>query len=82
MFPRERVIASLAKYGIPFKEADDSEALRTKLADFYAQRTLTKSAILPEDQAEAVFYLISERSSKMTGQILPVDGGLQDAFLR
>jgi rhamnulose-1-phosphate aldolase/alcohol dehydrogenase len=82
MFPRERVISSLTKYNISFAESEDTEALRTKLADFYAQRTLTKSAILPEDQAEAVFYLVSDRSSKMTGQVLPVDGGLQDAFLR
>ncbi|MEX2262329.1 MAG: bifunctional rhamnulose-1-phosphate aldolase/short-chain dehydrogenase [Bryobacteraceae bacterium] len=82
MFPRERVIASLAKYGIPFEESEDTDALRGKLADFYAQRTLTKSAITPEDQAEATFFLVSERSSKMTGQIVTVDGGLQDAFMR
>jgi NAD(P)-dependent dehydrogenase (short-subunit alcohol dehydrogenase family) len=82
MFPRERVMASLAKYGIDFSESEDTESLRQKLADFYAQRTLTKSAILPEDQAEAVFYLVSDRSSKVTGQVVSVDGGLQDAFLR
>ena len=82
MFPRDRVIASLTKYDIPFSESEETDALRGKLADFYAKRTLTKSAITPEDQAEAVFYLVSDRSSKMTGQVLPVDGGLQDAFLR
>jgi rhamnulose-1-phosphate aldolase/alcohol dehydrogenase len=82
MFPRDRVIASLAKYGIPFSDAEDSETLRSRLAAFYAQRTLTKSAITPEDQAEAAYFLISERSSRITGQILVVDGGLQEAFLR
>jgi rhamnulose-1-phosphate aldolase/alcohol dehydrogenase len=82
MFPRERVIASLIKYEIAFSESEDTDSLRGKLADFYAKRTLTKSAITPEDQAEAVFYMLSERSSKMTGQVVPVDGGLQDAFLR
>jgi rhamnulose-1-phosphate aldolase/alcohol dehydrogenase len=82
MFPRDRVIASLTKYEIPFSEDEATESLRGKLADFYAKRTLTKSAILPEDQAEAVYYLASDRSSKVTGQIVPVDGGLQDAFLR
>ena len=82
MFPRDRVIASLAKYGIAFSEAEDTEALRSRLAAFYAQRTLTKCAITPEDQAEAAYFLISERSSKITGQILVVDGGLQEAFLR
>jgi rhamnulose-1-phosphate aldolase/alcohol dehydrogenase len=82
LFPRDRVIASLTKYEIPFSEAEDTESLRRKLADFYAQRTLTKSAIMPEDQAEAVCFLLSERSSKIAGQILAVDGGLQEAFLR
>ncbi len=82
MFPRDRVIASLIKYGIAFDEAEATDALRKKLAGFYANRTLTKSPVTPADQAEAVFFLISERSSKTTGQILPVDGGLVDAFLR
>nr|HEV7955106.1 bifunctional rhamnulose-1-phosphate aldolase/short-chain dehydrogenase [Candidatus Acidoferrales bacterium] len=82
MFPRDRVIASLKKYDIPFKEDEDTEALRRKLADFYAQRTLTKRAISTEDQAEAVFFLVSERSAKITGQTIVVDGGLPEAFLR
>ncbi len=82
MFPRDRVIASLVKYAIPFDESDSTDALRQTLAEFYAQRTLTKAAITPEDQAEAVFYLSSNRSAKVTGQVLPVDGGLQDAFVR
>src|SRR5205814_10051073 len=34
MFPRERVIASLAKYGIAFDEAETTEALRARLASF------------------------------------------------
>src|SRR5580693_2380472 len=82
MFPRDRVIASLVKYDIKFEEQESTDSLRQKLAEFYAKRTLTKSAITPEDQAEAVFYLASERSSKVTGQVVPVDGGLQDAFVR
>jgi NAD(P)-dependent dehydrogenase (short-subunit alcohol dehydrogenase family) len=82
MFPRDRVMASLAKYEIAYEESEDTEALRTKLADFYARRTLTKLPITPEDQAEAAYFLLSERSAKITGQILVVDGGLQEAFLR
>ncbi len=82
MFPRDRVISSLAKYGIAFVESDDTETLRGKLAGFYAGRTLTKSAITPEDQAEAALFLLSERSAKITGQILQVDGGLPEAFVR
>lgn len=82
MFPRDRVMASLSKYNIPFHNDEDTDTLRRRLADFYAQRTLTKSPITPADQAEAVFFLVSDRSSKITGQILPVDGGLVEAFVR
>jgi rhamnulose-1-phosphate aldolase/alcohol dehydrogenase len=82
MFPRDRVIASLIKYAIAFDETDTTDGLRKTLAAFYANRTLTKSPVTPADQAEAVFFLISDRSSKTTGQILSVDGGLVDAFLR
>ncbi|MGV3772749.1 MAG: bifunctional rhamnulose-1-phosphate aldolase/short-chain dehydrogenase [Verrucomicrobiales bacterium] len=82
MFPRDRVIASLAKYNIPFTEDESSDALTSKLAKFYADRTLTKSPITPADQAEAFYLLVTKRLSKTTGQIIPVDGGLHEAFLR
>ena len=82
MFPRDRVIGSLAKYNIPFKDDEATDSLVTKLAQFYADRTLTKSPITPADQAEAYFLLISKRLSKTTGQIITVDGGLHEAFLR
>ncbi len=82
MFPRDRVISSLTKYAIDFKEDEDSETLRGRLADFYAQRTLTKSAIGPADQAEVAYLLISDAFSKTTGQVINVDGGLSEGFLR
>lgn len=82
MFPRDRVIASLAKYNIPCDETESDDVLRGRLAKFYADRTLTKSPITPADQAEAFFLLVSQRLSKTTGQIIPVDGGLTDGFLR
>ena len=82
MFPRERVIASLGKYGIPFEERDSTEDLRRKLADFYALRTLLQTSITPQDQADAIFLLASDRLAKTTGQVLTVDGGLPEAFLR
>jgi rhamnulose-1-phosphate aldolase/alcohol dehydrogenase len=82
MFPRDRVIGSLAKYKIKFSEDEATESLVTKLAQFYADRTLTKSPITPADQAEAYFLLVSERLSKTTGQVIAVDGGLHEAFLR
>ncbi len=82
MFPRDRVIGSLAKYQIDYAEDEETESLVTKLAQFYADRTLTKSPITPADQAEAYFLLVSKRLSKTTGQIVTVDGGLHEAFLR
>jgi rhamnulose-1-phosphate aldolase/alcohol dehydrogenase len=82
MFPRDRVIGSLAKYAIPYTDDEATESLVSKLAQFYADRTLTKSPITPADQAEAYFLLITNRLSKTTGQIFTVDGGLHEAFLR
>jgi rhamnulose-1-phosphate aldolase/alcohol dehydrogenase len=82
MFPRDRVIGSLAKYNIPFSETEETASLVSKLAQFYADRTLTKSPITPADQAEAYFLLVGSRLSKTTGQVIAVDGGLHEAFLR
>lgn len=82
MFPKDRVMASLTKYNIPFDDSHSEDDLRNQLAEFYAQRTLTKQAITPHDQAEAIYFLASQRSSKTTGQIINVDGGLHEAFLR
>jgi rhamnose utilization protein RhaD (predicted bifunctional aldolase and dehydrogenase)/NAD(P)-dependent dehydrogenase (short-subunit alcohol dehydrogenase family) len=82
-FPRERVETSLAKYGIAFTADETTEALRGKLSDFYAARTLLKRRVTPAAVAEAAFLLASEkRASLLTGQILPVDAGLTEAFLR
>jgi NAD(P)-dependent dehydrogenase (short-subunit alcohol dehydrogenase family) len=82
MFPRDRVIGSLAKYNIPYSEDEPTESLVDKLARFYADRTLTHAPITLADQAEAFFLLVSQRLSKTTGQIITVDGGLHEAFLR
>lgn len=82
MFPRDRVIASLTKYHVEFSQDDSDDELRDKLALFYAQRTLTKQPITPADQAEAAYLLVSGQLSKTTGQIISVDGGLHEAFLR
>jgi rhamnulose-1-phosphate aldolase/alcohol dehydrogenase len=82
MFPRDRVIASLTKYQIAFSDDESSDALRDKLAAFYARRTLTGQPIEPADQAEAIYLFLTGRLAKTTGHVLPVDGGLQDGFLR
>jgi NAD(P)-dependent dehydrogenase (short-subunit alcohol dehydrogenase family) len=82
MFPRDRVMQSLQKYRIEFSETESTEDLRAKLADFYAQRTLTKRPILPQDCANAIIWLAGEQSGKTTGHVIPVDGGLPEASLR
>ena len=82
MFPRDRVIQSLSKYKIEHSESETTEELRDKLANFYAQRTLTKRPILPKDCAAAIVWLAGDESAKTTGHIIPVDGGLHEAFLR
>jgi rhamnose utilization protein RhaD (predicted bifunctional aldolase and dehydrogenase)/NAD(P)-dependent dehydrogenase (short-subunit alcohol dehydrogenase family) len=81
-FPRERVISSLTKYGIAFDESETTEALREKLSAFYAERTLLKRKVTPADVAEAAFLLASNRLKATTGQILAVDAGLTEGFLR
>lgn len=82
MFPRDRTIFSLKKYNIAFDESESTEELRHKLAMFYASRTLTKLPVRPDDCAEAILFLASDRSSRTTGHVIPVDGGLVEAFLR
>jgi rhamnulose-1-phosphate aldolase/alcohol dehydrogenase len=82
MFPRDRVMASLTKYGIAFDANEPDHCLRGRLADFYATRNLTRAAITPADQAEAVVLLVGDRLGKTTGHVIPVDGGLADGFLR
>jgi NAD(P)-dependent dehydrogenase (short-subunit alcohol dehydrogenase family) len=63
-------------------EGDSSEALRAKLAEFYAQRTTTRRPILPQDCANAICWLAGDQSATTTGHVIPVDGGLPEAFLR
>ncbi|HEV3278724.1 MAG TPA: bifunctional rhamnulose-1-phosphate aldolase/short-chain dehydrogenase [Terriglobia bacterium] len=82
MFPRERVIASLEKYGIAFDRGAGDEELRTRLADFYAERTLTRQPIDPRDCARAILFLAGPQARCTTGHLFPIDGGLTEAFLR
>jgi NAD(P)-dependent dehydrogenase (short-subunit alcohol dehydrogenase family) len=82
MFSRDRVMASLRKYGIAFEEALPDDDLRAKLAAFYAARTLTHQPVTPDDCARAILFLAGPQARCTTGQVLAVDGGLVEAFLR
>jgi rhamnose utilization protein RhaD (predicted bifunctional aldolase and dehydrogenase)/NAD(P)-dependent dehydrogenase (short-subunit alcohol dehydrogenase family) len=82
MFPRDRVMASLTKYGIGFRPDQSDDELRSLLAGFYAQRTLTHQPVEPADCARAILFLASPQARCTTGHLIPVDGGLPEAFLR
>ena len=53
-----------------------------KLPDFYRNRTLLKVEVTADDVAEAALFLAGPRSAKTTGMMLPVDGGVKEAFPR
>ncbi len=53
-----------------------------KLPDFYRNRTLLKIEVTADDVAEAALFLAGPRSAKTTGTMLPVDGGVKEAFPR
>ena len=83
MFPRDRVIASLKKYEIPYEDTASDEAVAdSRSPSFMPRRTLTHRPIDPKDCAEAILFLAGPKSPCTTGHIVPVDGGLTEAFLR
>ena len=53
-----------------------------KLGEYYAQRTILKREVLPENIAAAVFVLVGSDLPLTTGLHIPVDGGVAAAFLR
>jgi rhamnulose-1-phosphate aldolase/alcohol dehydrogenase len=52
------------------------------LPGFYRNRTLLKVEVTADDVAEAALFLAGPRSAKTTGAMLPVDGGVKEAFPR
>ena len=52
------------------------------LGKFYAQRTILKREVVPENVANAVYVLCTSDLSHTTGLHIPVDAGVAAAFLR
>jgi rhamnulose-1-phosphate aldolase/alcohol dehydrogenase len=52
------------------------------LPSFYRGRTVLGVNVFPEDVAEAIVFLASDRSAKSTGNIINVDGGVTAAYTR
>ena len=72
IWSKEIRTARAKAYGIPPEE----------LQDYCVARTLLKVKVTAQDVAEAVLFLASDRSSKTTGAMIPVDGGIREAFPR
>lgn len=53
-----------------------------QIEEYYRNRTILKVSVFPEDVAEAALFFASDRSSKTTGAMLTVDGGVSAAFAR
>lgn len=53
-----------------------------ELEEHYRKRNLLQAEVTADDVAQAALYFASERSAKTTGAMLPVDGGLREAFPR
>ena len=69
--PEERE-KSAARHGVTTEE----------LEDYFRNRNALKQLVTVEDVAEAILFFSSDRSSKITGGVLNVDGGLISAYLR
>lgn len=53
-----------------------------ELEEHYRNRSMLKRDVLPEDIAEAVYFLASDMSAKSTGNMINVDAGNAQAFTR
>jgi rhamnulose-1-phosphate aldolase/alcohol dehydrogenase len=64
------------------QRAEQYKTSTDELESIYRERSLLKRSVYPEDVAEAVAFLASERASKSTGNIINVDAGNAAAFTR
>ena len=80
----DAVIAKSAIWDSAWREARarDHGIDPADIEEFYRKRTTLKKNITPEDVAEAICFFASGRTSKLTGNILNVDGGVPAAYPR
>lgn len=66
------------------KERADAHGIGAgaELEEHYRKRSMLKRDVLPEDVAEAVYFLASDASAKSTGNMINVDAGNAQAFTR
>lgn len=64
------------------QRAASNKVDESELDEVYRQRSLLKLSVYPEDIAEAVAFLASDRAAKSTGNIVNVDAGNAQSFTR
>ncbi|MEO9683927.1 MAG: bifunctional rhamnulose-1-phosphate aldolase/short-chain dehydrogenase [Tateyamaria sp.] len=64
------------------QRADTYGTDKDGLEAMYRERSMLKRSVLPEDIAEAAYFLASDHSAKSTGNIINVDAGNVQAFTR
>lgn len=68
--------------GIRQERAAQHKVKPEELEDFYAARNLLKARVRSNDVAKSVEFLLSDDSSRTTGAVIAVDGGVAAAFPR
>ncbi|MBM3656265.1 MAG: SDR family oxidoreductase [Actinobacteria bacterium] len=68
--------------GIREQRAKEHGVKPEELEDFYAKRNILKTRVRSIDVARSAAHLLSEESSRTTGAVIPVDGGVAAGFPR
>lgn len=74
--------SSLWDEGIREERAATHGVKPEELEDFYAQRNILKRHVRSVDVAATIEFLLSDASSRTTGTVIPVDGGIVGGFPR